>query len=249
VFNRLYYILLTASALIFLFFIASSSAFSARLSPSFPAQTWQTRWLLLDGWLSLIFAATFFAVAFLWRPTGSNRGLALHDELPGSENEADLYDVDALLPDADREDAGELGSEAYSLRRMSRDRGRDETVFEVGSEDEDEESEDDEHGRKGRRNGERGEEHEHRGLIGGDDDFDITKQCVSLISFLSILFSLLSASSFFPISRHLPLPPLSSHLLIHLLTQTRSGAAKRWSRRTSRVPVDVQGRLISTNLS
>ena len=52
-FVRLYYILVVTATLILLFFIASSIAFSSRLSPSFPARTWQTRWILLDGWLSL----------------------------------------------------------------------------------------------------------------------------------------------------------------------------------------------------
>ncbi|GAA5906493.1 hypothetical protein JCM6882_004450 [Rhodosporidiobolus microsporus] len=166
-FVRLYYILLIASALILLFFIASSVTFSSRLSPSFPAQSWKTRWLLLDGWLSLLYAGVFFAVAFLWRPTSSNRHLSLADELPTSEAEA--YDVDALLSEEDREDAGEL-KETYPLRRLSEQ--RDGMVFEVGSDDDEEESVD---GRRQRKSNERGEEEEQKGLI-GDDDFDITTQ-------------------------------------------------------------------------
>ncbi|GAA5871360.1 hypothetical protein JCM8547_002645 [Rhodosporidiobolus lusitaniae] len=174
-FTRLYYILLVASALMLLFFISSSSAFSARLSPSFPAQTWKTRWVLLDGWLSLLFAGVFFAVAFLWRPTSANRHLALGDELPGSEAEA--YDVDALLSEGDREDAGELDN--YAMGRLSREGGgraeREGTVFEVGSEDEDDE---DEGGkvRRSRRSAEKGEGEESKGLMVGDDEGDITNQ-------------------------------------------------------------------------
>ncbi|GAA5829862.1 hypothetical protein JCM11251_007911 [Rhodosporidiobolus azoricus] len=167
-FVRLYYILLTASALILLFFIASSVTFSSRLSPSFPAQSWKTRWLLLDGWLSLLYAGVFFAVAFLWRPTQSNRHLSLADELPTSEAEA--YDVDALLSEEDREDAGEL-KETYPLRRLSEQ--RDGTMFEVGD-SEDEEDEESVHGRSGSRDTEAGADEERKGLI--DDDFDITTQ-------------------------------------------------------------------------
>ncbi|GJN89555.1 hypothetical protein Rhopal_002542-T1 [Rhodotorula paludigena] len=133
-FRRLYLVLLSASGLILLFFLASSITFSSRLSPSFPARTWQTRWLLLDGWLSILYAVTFFAIAFLWRPTQANRHLALSDELPLDEAEAELYDLD----DEDREDAGEL-KETYPLRAT---RTHDErVVFDVGSDDDDDEDE------------------------------------------------------------------------------------------------------------
>ncbi|GAA5957944.1 hypothetical protein JCM10213_002267 [Rhodosporidiobolus nylandii] len=161
-FVRLYYILLTASALILLFFLASSVTFSSRLSPSFPAKTWKTRWLLLDGWLSILYAACFFAVAFLWRPTGSNRRLGLSDELPQSENEADLYDVDHLLPDEDREDAGEL-KETYPLRTLSEQR-EDPVVFDVGSDEEEEPAS----ARRGTKSRDTGDEDEHEKLMGGD---------------------------------------------------------------------------------
>ncbi|GAA6035781.1 hypothetical protein JCM8097_005697 [Rhodosporidiobolus ruineniae] len=176
-FVRLYYILLTASILIVLFFLSSSITFSARLSPSFPAQTWQTRWLLLDGWLSLLFAATFFAVAYLWRPTRSNRHLALSDELPMTEDEADLYDVDHLVDEEDREDAGEL-KETYPLHRLSEQRQREAgTMFEVGESD-DEESVVSVPSRKGRSrttSADTADDEEGEGLM-GDDDFDITTQ-------------------------------------------------------------------------
>ncbi|GAA6007489.1 hypothetical protein JCM10207_006361 [Rhodosporidiobolus poonsookiae] len=181
-FTRLYYILLAASSLILLFFLASSLLFTSRTSPSFPAQTWQTRWLLLDGWLSILFAAVFFAVAFLWRPAGSNRRLALSDEVPLSEGDADLYDVDAMLDEEERDryadegdrDASEL-KETYPLRRISEQRGggREGTPFEVGSSDEDEEE--DEARARGRAEKEGGKAEETAGLM-GDDEFDITKQ-------------------------------------------------------------------------
>ncbi|GAA6056885.1 hypothetical protein JCM3770_005128 [Rhodotorula araucariae] len=130
-FVRLYYILVVASSLIFVLFVASSITFSSRLSPSFPARTWQTRWLLLDGWLSLLFAVVFFAVAYLWRPTGSNRRLALSDELPHDEADVDLEEE--LLANEDRDGAGELDDSSFPLRaRRSTD---DRVVFDVGSDD------------------------------------------------------------------------------------------------------------------
>ncbi|BGP39303.1 hypothetical protein JCM10449v2_003241 [Rhodotorula kratochvilovae] len=137
-FVRLYCILVVASSLILVLFIASSITFSSRLSPSFPARTWQTRWLLLDGWLSLLFAGVFFAVAYLWRPTGANRRLALSDELPHDEGDVDLEEE--LLADEDRDDAGELDGSSIVLRQRRSTDSR--VVFDVGSDEDDDDASD-----------------------------------------------------------------------------------------------------------
>lgn len=165
-----------------LFYISSSITFSTRLDPGFPAKTWKWRWLLIDGWLSILYAAVFFAIAFLWRPSGTNRRLALSDELPMSENEADLYDVDAMLPEEDREDAGELKGETYPLTRVSGDGRREHVVFDVGSDDEGEDDEETPlgHGRNGKASFERRARRRSSGSDGGrsdgEDGFDITRQ-------------------------------------------------------------------------
>jgi hypothetical protein len=179
VFRRLYAILLGACISIALFYIASSITFSTRLDPGFPAKTWKWRWLLIDGWLSILYAAVFFAIAFLWRPSGTNRRLALSDELPMSENEADLYDVDAMLPEEDREDAGELKGETYPLTRVSGDGRHEHVVFDVGSDDDDQETPLG-HGRNGKASFERRARRRSSGSEGGrsdgEDGFDITRQ-------------------------------------------------------------------------
>jgi hypothetical protein len=48
-------------------------SFSARLAEDYAANSWKYRWWLLDGWLSLLYLAAFWSIAYLWRPTGSNR--------------------------------------------------------------------------------------------------------------------------------------------------------------------------------
>lgn len=161
-FQRLFYVLVVASSLVMLLFIASSIAFSSRLDPSFPAKSWKWRWILLDGWLSILYMVTFFIVAFLWRPTGSNRRLALSDELPTDDDEAaGLFELPE--DDTERDEAGELKGETYPLTRRSRD-GRDEVVFDVGSDaDEDDSDDEDRRGSLGR----------HRR---DDSGYDITKQ-------------------------------------------------------------------------
>ncbi|GAA5872115.1 hypothetical protein JCM1840_006322 [Sporobolomyces johnsonii] len=179
-FVRLYRILIFASIVILAFFVLSTLSFTSRLDPSFPARTWKTRWLLLDGWLALLYAAVFFSIAFLWRPTGHNRLLALSQELAQTEDEADLYDVDAMVPDDEREDAGEL-KDSFPLKSVRRDEDEDEdVVFEVGSDDDEESAVE---GRKDsarpRRSDGGGNEDERQRLRFSDeddDDLDITTQ-------------------------------------------------------------------------
>lgn len=170
-FQRLFYILVTACSLVMIFFLASSIAFSSRLDPSFPAKSWKWRWLLLDGWLSILYMLVFFSVAFLWRPTGTNRRLALSDELPMSDrNEDDEAAALFELPDdeAERDEAGELKGETYPLTRRSRDGRHDEVVFDVGSDGDEDDSDDGSSHRRRRHSG----RHER----GDDSVYDVTKQ-------------------------------------------------------------------------
>ncbi|KAK4703861.1 chitin deacetylase, partial [Phenoliferia sp. Uapishka_3] len=125
VFTKLYRILVVAVIIIGAFFIISSLSFSNRLDQDFGPKTWQTRWVLLDGWLGVLYALVFCAIAFLWRPTANNRRLALSDELPTDEQGAEDYEVDAL--DRDGSD-----KEAIPLNSV----GRDEVVFDVGEDEE-----------------------------------------------------------------------------------------------------------------
>lgn len=126
-FVKLYRVLLFAVVVIVTFFIISSLTFSSRLDEDFGPSTWQTSWILLDGWLGILYLIVFSAIAFLWRPTSNNQRLALSDELPTDEREADEFDVDSLERDAGDKDA-------VQMRGL---RG-DNVVFDVGD-DEDEE--------------------------------------------------------------------------------------------------------------
>jgi hypothetical protein len=72
-FTRLYRILWLTVFFIAVFFVVSSMSFSARLAEDYAANSWKYRWWLLDGWLSLLYLAAFWSIAYLWRPTGSNR--------------------------------------------------------------------------------------------------------------------------------------------------------------------------------
>ncbi|GAA6062570.1 hypothetical protein JCM10212_004883 [Sporobolomyces blumeae] len=142
-FVRLKWILVIAISTVLVFFVASAVTFSSRHAPSFPARTWRTRWLVVDGWSSILYLVVFFAIAALWVPTRNNRRLSLSDEVAQTEDEADLYDVDRLLPDDEREDAEDVKDSFAmgSVSRRSSSGGRDEdreVVFEVGSDDDEE---------------------------------------------------------------------------------------------------------------
>lgn len=150
VFTRLYRILVGAVIVIFAFFVISSMSFSNRLDEDFGADTWKTRWVLLDGWLSVLYLVVFFSIAFLWRPTSENRRLALSDELPTDELDADQYDVDAMETGRDDDD-DEEGDKVplRSVRTHGGIRGRDEqVVFDVGSDGEDDDGAQSDRGRK-----------------------------------------------------------------------------------------------------
>ncbi|GAA5927692.1 uncharacterized protein JCM15063_005970 [Sporobolomyces koalae] len=173
-FVRLQYILYFAIFDICIAFIASAVTFSSRLRSSFPANTWKTRWFLVEGWSSVLYLIVFSSIAILWRPTSNNRKLTLSDELAQTEDEADLYDVDALLPRGEGgEDADEL-KDSFPMSRRS-DAVRDERVmFEVGSDDEEERS-----GARRGRSEDDGSDDERRRLRyseGDDRQLDITTQ-------------------------------------------------------------------------
>jgi len=106
----------------------------------------------------------------------------LSDELPQSEDEAGMYDVDALLPDSEREGADEL-KDTYPMRRRSLSRNEEEegVMFEVGSDDDEENhvrgKHDTRFGSRGK--GEDGDEDERERLRyseGDDRQLDITTQ-------------------------------------------------------------------------
>lgn len=139
-----------ATLLILAFFVISTLSFSARESAAFGPTTWQTRWILLDGWLGILYLVVFASIAWLWRPTGENRRLALSDELPQDEEEAherergaSLYDVAGMTTGEDEDEDEDGKGESVPLRNVRRGDGRvgnDAVVFDVGSDDEEEDA-------------------------------------------------------------------------------------------------------------
>lgn len=137
----------------------------------YAANSWKYRWWLLDGWLALLYLAAFWAIAYLWRPTGSNRLLAMSEELAQEEPGAEDYDMAALErggargpghPDEEDDD------DAVTLVGSRRGNGRladDNVVFEIGDEDA-HGSDDDEHKPPSARGGGA----ERRGLMRDRDD-------------------------------------------------------------------------------
>jgi len=142
-FRKLHIILILAVLIVVGFFVVTSMSFSSRYEEDFAAKTWQYRWWLVDGYLSILFLAVFAAIAFLWRPTGHNRRLAMSTELAQDEDDADgrdaeAYDLEtiergALVKDDNDEGGIMLHGGEESLRTPI---GEDDVVFEIGDDDE-----------------------------------------------------------------------------------------------------------------
>ncbi|KAJ1301487.1 hypothetical protein OPQ81_008744 [Rhizoctonia solani] len=148
-FRALYRILLIAVIIIGAFFVVSSMSFSNRLDEDYAPETWETRWYLLDAWLAILYLVVFSSIAFLWRPTGHNRRLAMSDELAQDEDAAGEYDLESMRP------GGMGGPSEENLAHGGREPLRqEEVVFEIGDDDDDD---------GGRRRGGAGE---REGLMG-----------------------------------------------------------------------------------
>ncbi|KAH6916964.1 lung seven transmembrane receptor-domain-containing protein [Coprinopsis sp. MPI-PUGE-AT-0042] len=139
-FTRLNYILIFSVIVIAAFFVVSSMSFSGRLAEDYAANSWKSRWWLLDGWLALLYFVCFSAIAFLWRPSENNRRLAMSDEIAQDEEEAEDYDLQALQNRSQaREDDDDDAATLVGGRRGPGDTVSGDVVFEIGDEDEDDE--------------------------------------------------------------------------------------------------------------
>lgn len=128
VFTRLYRILIAAVLVVLAFFVVTSLSFTSRNNPNYAPETWKTRWILLDGWLAILYLAVFCAVAFLWRPNSNNKRFLMSDEL--ATDEQDAYDPDAL--------EREMGDGEEREFHPMHDVGKDSVVFDVGDDDDEE---------------------------------------------------------------------------------------------------------------
>ncbi|KAG8921000.1 hypothetical protein FRC02_000489 [Tulasnella sp. 418] len=101
-FKSLYRVLMLAVIAIAAFFVISSLSFSNRYDEDYAPSSWKSRWWLLDGWMVLLYLFVFVVIAFLWRPTGSNRRLAMSDELAQDEEDAEDYDLETIQERGER---------------------------------------------------------------------------------------------------------------------------------------------------
>ncbi|KAI9207933.1 lung seven transmembrane receptor-domain-containing protein [Polychytrium aggregatum] len=88
-YRRLFRILLSSVIVLFVFFVVNSLSFSERDSDDWIVKQWQYRWILLDGWLNLLYLVVFLSIAYLWRPTENNQRYGL-DEVMQDDYDDDL---------------------------------------------------------------------------------------------------------------------------------------------------------------
>ncbi|SCV70962.1 BQ2448_3724 [Microbotryum intermedium] len=164
-FVKLYRILMFSVIIIFVFFVISALSFSYRLNDDFAPDTWRYQWILVDGWLSILYMVVFFSVAWIWRPSSRNRRLGLSDEVPTDDLDAEHYDVDAISTGDRDGDDDDDDDEHVALKGMGSNADDGKVVFDVGSDEDEEEA------IGGRRRSERRSGEEAR-LNGREDDSD-----------------------------------------------------------------------------
>ncbi|KAF4604973.1 hypothetical protein EYR40_003756 [Pleurotus pulmonarius] len=171
-FERLNHILIIIVIVIAIFFVVSSMSFSGRMAEDYAAQSWKSRWWLLDGWLALK-QQKISSFGLLSLPlTYLSFTLSMSDELAQDEEDAEDYDLEALesrtrARDDDDDDNATLVGDRRGGPAPLRD---DHVVFEIGDEDagSDDEDESKKQGRIKLQSSENlpGDAQERQGLIG-----------------------------------------------------------------------------------
>ncbi|TPX54384.1 hypothetical protein CcCBS67573_g09584 [Chytriomyces confervae] len=87
-YQRLWRILVFSAAVLVVFFVVNTIAFKNRMDPEWLPIYWQYRWLLLDGWLNILYLVIYLSIALLWRPTENNQRYGL-EQLAGDDYEDD----------------------------------------------------------------------------------------------------------------------------------------------------------------
>lgn len=80
-YRKLWWCILLSIVVIFGFFLLNVMFFSGQGNADFTPQHWQSRWFVLDGWLSLVYLTDVAFIAYLWRPTANNRRFAMSEEV------------------------------------------------------------------------------------------------------------------------------------------------------------------------
>ncbi|KAJ3245538.1 hypothetical protein HDU77_009427 [Chytriomyces hyalinus] len=87
-YQRLWRILVFSAVVLVIFFVVNTIAFKNRMEPEWLPVYWQYRWLLLDGWLNILYLVIYLSIALLWRPTDNNQRYGL-EQLAGDDYEDD----------------------------------------------------------------------------------------------------------------------------------------------------------------
>ena len=104
-YRKLWWCILLSILIIFGFFLLNLMFFSGRGDESFTPTHWQTRWFVLDGWLSLVYLVDVAFISYLWRPTANNRRFAMSDEINQDDEGFEIASVRDSLDDMDEDEA------------------------------------------------------------------------------------------------------------------------------------------------
>ncbi|KAJ3206633.1 hypothetical protein HDU82_004402 [Entophlyctis luteolus] len=87
-YKRLWAILVFSAVSLFVFFVINTIALKFSSDDDWIPVYWQYRWLLLDGFLNILYLIVYVSIALLWRPTDNNQRYGL-EQLAGDDYDDD----------------------------------------------------------------------------------------------------------------------------------------------------------------
>ncbi|KAJ1966886.1 hypothetical protein IWQ62_002190 [Dispira parvispora] len=119
-YRNLWRLLLVCAILILVLVAVNIANFAFRTDPRWVVYRWQVRWLLFDGWLTVIYTFAFFVILFLWRPTPHNYRYGL-EELAGDEVDANAREADFSPTSSPTFAAADFHASTLRADRVSRE--------------------------------------------------------------------------------------------------------------------------------
>ncbi|KAI9313110.1 lung seven transmembrane receptor-domain-containing protein [Dichotomocladium elegans] len=118
-------LLIFSVIMVVVIFILNMFAFSGRNEVDWDANSWQWRWIMLDGLLNVLYFIVFLVIVVLWRPTSNNQRYGLQQI---SQDEDEAVDLENQLRHAEG-----LGDRSGDYRTRGLD--DDGAIFELGEDD------------------------------------------------------------------------------------------------------------------
>jgi flagellar biosynthesis/type III secretory pathway M-ring protein FliF/YscJ len=101
-YKHLQLILFGSVVVLMIFFVVNSLFFAERNNIDWMPTHWKYKWILMDGWLNILYFFVFVSILWLWRPTRNNERYGLQ-QLQSDEYEdaVDLQEMGEMNSDGE----------------------------------------------------------------------------------------------------------------------------------------------------